>query len=164
MKAWLVCLNVAGWPIIQIGLSATFQRMPERWFDVHPLTYAGKRRAAREIKFYRTWFAIRSWKSALPDGGAWTAGGFPRKKIKSRDPAFLKRYAMETRRGEAAHWMMLAMSAIFFLWNPLWACVVMAAYGLLTNVPCILAQRYNRAMILSRILRDRASSSESSLL
>ena len=33
----------------------------------------------------------------------------------------------------------------FFLWNPCWADLVMVAYALAANLPCILAQRYNRS-------------------
>jgi glycosyl-4,4'-diaponeurosporenoate acyltransferase len=43
---------------------------------------------------------------------------------------------------------------LFFLWNPPWACLVMTTYALAANLPCILAQRYNRIAV-NRALRSR---------
>ncbi|MBK8650664.1 MAG: hypothetical protein IPN23_02960 [Elusimicrobia bacterium] len=51
---------------------------------------------------------------------------------------------------ELAHW--LAMTAApFFLWNRPWVGGLMAAYALAGNLPCVIAQRYNRAR-LARLL------------
>lgn len=38
----------------------------------------------------------------------------------------------------------LAFVPLFFLWNPWWADLVIVAYAIAANVPCIVAQRYNR--------------------
>jgi glycosyl-4,4'-diaponeurosporenoate acyltransferase len=103
--------------------------------------------------FYRDWLAIRKWKSLLPDGAPWL-GDSAKKKVSGRDRSHLARFLLETRRAELAHWCMLGCLPLFFLWNPPWACMVMTAYALAANLPCILAQRYNR-MILQRALRNR---------
>ena len=39
-----------------------------------------------------------------------------------------------------------------------WACLVMTAYAVAANLPCILAQRYNR-IALDRVLRTRRHAS-----
>ena len=44
---------------------------------------------------------------------------------------------------------MLACLPLFFLWNPPWACAVMAFYAIAANMPCIAVQRYNR-LVLAR--------------
>ena len=41
--------------------------------------------------------------------------------------------------------LMLVCTAVFFLWNPWWGDLIIVAYALAANLPCILAQRYNRA-------------------
>jgi len=49
---------------------------------------------------------------------------------------------------------MLGCLPIFSIWNPLWAGWVMVIYAIAANLPCILAQCYNRS-IVRRIARSR---------
>ena len=77
-----------------------------------------------------------------------------RRKSAAAIHAYLAQFLLETRRAEWAHWCMLGCLPIFFLWNPPWACLVMTAYALAANLPCILAQRYNR-IVLDRVVRTR---------
>jgi glycosyl-4,4'-diaponeurosporenoate acyltransferase len=100
---------------------------------------------------YTKFFAIKKWKSKLPDAAAWFAGGFPKKKILHRDPKYLKEFVVETCRGEGAHWATMLCCPIFFIWNPAWASTVMFIYALAANLPCILTQRYNR-IVLQRLI------------
>jgi glycosyl-4,4'-diaponeurosporenoate acyltransferase len=58
---------------------------------------------------------------------------------------------METYRGEWSHWLTLALTPIFFLWNPILPDAILVFYALATNLPCIFVQRYNR-VVLQRIL------------
>ena len=92
----------------------------------------------------------------LPDGAPWL-GGFSKKKLNARDPGCLAQFLVETRRAEIAHWCMLACFPIFFLWNPPWACGVMCAYAVAANLPCIVAQRFNR-MAITRLVSNRSES------
>ena len=39
----------------------------------------------------------------------------------------------------------------FFLWNPWWGDLIIVAYAVAANLPCIFAQRYNRSR-LTRLL------------
>ncbi len=135
---WIVALNCAGWPLIQLGLAWLFTRMPERWFARQP------RALPIEPWIYRHVFQVRRWKDRLPDAAGWFGGGFAKRSLTSRDPDYLRRFISETWRGELCHWSALAFVPLFFLWNPPWADAVILAYALAANLPCILAQRYNR--------------------
>jgi len=44
---------------------------------------------------------------------------------------------------------------IFFLWNPWWADLIIVIYAVAANVPCILAQRYNRLRFHRLLARKR---------
>ena len=55
----------------------------------------------------------------------------------------LERFVVETRRAEATHWLVLAAGPFFVLWNPWGLALVMVAYAVVANVPCLLIQRYN---------------------
>lgn len=104
-------------------------------------------------RFYERWLRIKRWKDRLPEAGALFRGGFSKRHVGATDPAYLERFAAETRRAELTHWLILAASPWFFLWNPWWLGLAMLGYGILANVPCLAIQRYNRARLLRMIPR-----------
>jgi glycosyl-4,4'-diaponeurosporenoate acyltransferase len=149
--AWVILLNIAGWPVIQILLAWAFTRLPAGWF--HP---PERQPSLRSQRFYERVLGIKTWKDQLPDAARWFGGGFEKGALADTSPDYLRRFARETWRGELCHWVALAFAPLFFLWNPWWADLIMIAYALAANLPCIFAQRYNR-MRLSRLLaRDEA--------
>jgi len=148
--AWVIGLNLAGWPVIQLGLAWAFTRMPPAWFN------PGRARAwEQDGRFYERALGIKCWKDWLPDGARWFAGGFAKGQLADANADYLRRFIRETWRGELCHWFALGLAPVFFLWNPWWGDLIMAGYGLLANLPCIFAQRYNRAR-LQRLLARRA--------
>lgn len=146
---WIVVLNLAGWPVIQLGLAWLFTQFPVAWFNPRRT-----RAAEHEERFYERCLGIKRWKDRLPDAARWFGGGFAKGSLAGRDADYLGRFIRETWRGELCHWCALGCAPVFFLWNPLWADLVMTTYALLANLPCILAQRYNRAR-LHRLLTKR---------
>jgi len=144
--AWVIVLNIAGWPLLQLGLAWTFTQMPVAWFNA-PASGSWERGG----RFYESVFAIKAWKDRLPDAARWFDAGFPKGTLAAIAPDYLRRFIAETWRGELCHWAALACTPLFFLWNPCWADLLMIAYALAANLPCILAQRYNR-LRLRRLL------------
>jgi glycosyl-4,4'-diaponeurosporenoate acyltransferase len=148
MTALVWAANVLGWPVIHVAIGFAALRISPQVFE-RDTWLTAPRHWERDGNVYRDWFAIRKWKSLLPDGAPWL-GGFAKKKLLSREPTCIEQFLIEIRRAEIAHWCMLACLPVFFLWNPPWARCVMTAYALAASLPCILAQRYNR-FILRRI-------------
>ena len=146
---WIVILNVALWPLIQIALAWGFLRMPADWFSP-PASFESAR-------FYERFLGIKHWKDRLPDGAAWFGGGFAKARLPSADPDYLRRFIAETWRGELCHRCAFLFVPVFFLWNPWWGNLVMICYALAANGPCILAQRYNRIRIRRLLHRHQAS-------
>lgn len=152
MSAMVWIANLLGWPFIHVGIGFVVLRLPSSLFARD--TWITVQRAwERDGRFYSEWFAIRRWKRLLPDCTPWL-GGSAKTMGNSRDPFCFAQFVLETRRAEVAHWAMLCCVPVFFLWNPPWACGVMMAYALAANLPCILAQRYNRIAV-SRAIRKR---------
>jgi glycosyl-4,4'-diaponeurosporenoate acyltransferase len=147
--SWIVILNVALWPLIQIALAWGFIRMPAEWFRPPE--------PAEGTAFYEKWLGIKRWKDRLPDGGRWFGGGFAKSNMGSSDPDYLRRFVVETWRGELCHWCAFLFVPVFFLWNPWWGNLVMVGYAIAANGPCILAQRYNRIR-MTRLLRKHQAS------
>ena len=144
--AWIIALNLAGWPVIQFVLAWAFTRMPVTWFNP-PASGAWEQGG----RFYERLFGIKTWKHRLPDAARLFGGGFAKGALVTIDPDYLRRFIRETWRGELCHWFALLCAPVFFLWNPWWADLVMVGYALGANLPCILAQRYNR-LRLRRLL------------
>lgn len=147
MRIAVWAANLLGWPILQIAIARFALSLPLESFAGDRPLYS-IRSWERSGRFYNI-FAIRRWKTLLPDAGPWF-GGFSKKRIAGRDEAYLQAFILETRRAEFAHWCMLCCFPVFFLWNPVWACLVMVAYALAANLPFIVVQRYNR-LLLTRI-------------
>jgi len=150
--AWIVVLNVIGWIVIQMGLAWAFTKMPVRWFN--PAKAFGFESGGR---FYERVFAIKKWKDKLPDAAQWFGGGFAKANLSSANPEYVRRFIRETWRGELCHWFAIVCAPLFFLWNPWWGDVVIVMYAVLANLPCILAQRYNRARLQRLLERSRVS-------
>jgi len=157
MTALIWTANLLGWPLIHLAVASIALRLPADLF-AHDSWITAPRRWEREGRLYRDWLVIRRWKSLLPDGAPWL-GGFAKRRINARDASYLEQFLLETRRAELAHWCMLLCLPLFFLWNPPWACLVMTVYALAANLPCILAQRYNR-IALYRVVRTRLRAAE----
>lgn len=146
---WIVGLNVVGWPVIQLGLAWLFIRLPLAWFEP-PQPHAWERGG----RFYERVFAIKRWKDRLPDGARWIGGGFAKGTLAGTRPDYLRRFIRETWRGELCHWTAIAFTPVFFLWNPWWGDAVIVAYAIGANLPCILAQRYNRLRLRRLLARS----------
>ncbi|MBI2706460.1 MAG: glycosyl-4,4'-diaponeurosporenoate acyltransferase [Actinobacteria bacterium] len=107
----------------------------------------------REGRIYER-LRVRSWKDSLPDGGQ-VFGSQSKRQLPDAPDRDLSGFAIETRRAEVVHWLLVAVAPIFVLWNPPGLFVAMVAFAVVANVPCIVIQRYNRARI-DRIQRRRS--------
>ncbi len=152
MNAVGYAANFLGWPVVQMTIASLITRIPQKFFKKDTWLTAHQF-WEKNGEPYNTWFSVRRWKHRLPDGASWL-GGFPKKKILSHDTDYLVSFVCETRRAEIAHWCMLGCFPIFFIWNPPWAWLVMIAYAVAANSPCIIVQRYNRAVLL-HVLKHR---------
>jgi glycosyl-4,4'-diaponeurosporenoate acyltransferase len=152
MTALIWIANLLGWPLIHLTIAALALQLPSHFF-ARDTWLTAPRSWELDGRFYQNRLAIRRWKPLLPDGAPWL-GGFAKKGLRAHDSHHLAQFQIETRRAELAHWCMLSCLPVFFLWNPPWACLVMTVYAVAANLPCILAQRYNR-IALNRVLQPR---------
>lgn len=145
-----VLVNVLGWLVVHLAVAWAVTQLDPRRFD--PRAWLFRERAGeRGGQLYQRLFRIEAWKRLLPDGARLFRRGFRKKRLGSRRPEYLARFRVETCRSELAHWVVVAFAPLFFLWNSAGIGVLMVAYALLANLPCILTQRYNRCR-LNRVL------------
>lgn len=131
--AWFLCIFLPG---------TLVQRLSILRFTERGLLFRIRRWEASGA-VYR-FLGVRYWKELLPDGAGVFREGFRKRHLNEHDEFFLKRFILETCRAEAVHWIILAETPLFFLWNPLPVAYFMIPFSLIINIPCIIVQRYNR--------------------
>jgi glycosyl-4,4'-diaponeurosporenoate acyltransferase len=146
-----ILIDFAAWFVIHMGTGILPMNLPDRLFEHDSYLYRS-RDWERSGEIWQTLLRVRAWKDRLPDGAALFKKGFPKKKLRGKDPAFLATFIRETRRAELTHWIAMPPALLFFLWNPPPVGWIMIVYALVVNTPCIIAQRYNRTR-LQRVLK-----------
>jgi glycosyl-4,4'-diaponeurosporenoate acyltransferase len=144
---YIAVLNIISWPFIMVSVSYLILKVDWKKFNPESSLFK-KRMFERDGRLYEKMFFVKKWKGLLPDGAAWFKGGFQKKNLKSREPEYLKRFAHESCRGEMSHLISLCFIPVFYIYNPLWAAIIMSICGLLANFPCIIVQRFNRIQLL----------------
>lgn len=139
---WAVIIYCVIWLLIHVIVSYVVDRIPSVSFDPKSWLYRG-RSFERNGELYEAAFRIRYWKHLLPDGAA-LCGRFRKKTLEKSDSVYIKKFIQETCRAEMMHWILLAMAGVFFIWNDWWIGLIMVLYALIVNMPCIIAQRFNR--------------------
>jgi glycosyl-4,4'-diaponeurosporenoate acyltransferase len=139
----LVIVNILAWLAIHLGVAYAFTQAAESRFSPRHWLFRLRRWEDRG-QIYSRLLAIHKWKRHLPDGASLFKRGFRKKRLLSKEPAYLRRFRLETCRAEAAHWLMMAFGPLFFIWNPPAAALFNVAYAVLLNLPIIMVQRYNR--------------------
>jgi glycosyl-4,4'-diaponeurosporenoate acyltransferase len=110
-------------------------------------------------QFYRRFLFIDRWKRFMPEAGDFFPGGFSKKRLLHRDPEYLKRFYIETRRGEFTHWLSMMPAPLFFLWNSWPVGLCMIGYALAFNLPFIAINRFNRARLTRGVMRGSSQPS-----
>ncbi|MGL4337997.1 MAG: hypothetical protein ACRCST_13970 [Turicibacter sp.] len=116
----------------------------ERFFTLMPIEKNGA--------IYENIFKIKKWKKYLPDGGKYMKGGFSKKQLESNQLKYIKKFLIESYRAELSHWMIIVHASIFLCWTDKTVFLIMLAYALTENIPCIIVQRYNRPR-LQRLIK-----------
>jgi len=142
-----ILMFFAIWGIVPLLLAFLCLRLPDKLFEPsrflwrsHPFEQDGR--------IYERVFHIRSWKHLLPDGGGvWKKHNYKKKTLSDYSEENLHRFLIEASRGELIHWLGILPFWVFGLFAPPFVIWIMLAYALIVNLPCIIAQRYNRPRI-----------------
>jgi glycosyl-4,4'-diaponeurosporenoate acyltransferase len=119
----------------------------DKWFKESSFILK-TRKWENDGKFYKTVFKINKWKPLLPDGAKLYKNGFQKRNVKNFEPEYFSQFIAETGRAEITHWLQIIPFWVFGLWSPSFVILPMLFYALLVNLPCIIAQRYNRPRLI----------------
>ncbi len=143
----MILLFFAIWGIVPLLLAYLCLKIPDRFFEPSCFLWRAHR-FERSGRVYETVFHIRRWKHLLPDGGGvWKKHSYKKKNLTDYSEANLHRFLIETSRGELVHWLGILPFWVFGLFAPPEVIWIMLLYALIVNVPCIIAQRYNRPRV-----------------
>jgi glycosyl-4,4'-diaponeurosporenoate acyltransferase len=150
--AWWVLWCSGVWFGIGLATGVVANRIPLRRLERD--TWITRLRGFEsDGRLYERRLRIRRWKDLLPEAGDMFRGGFSKRRLRSRDDQHLLRFVAETRRAEYVHWGNAMAGVLFLAFLPLWAGLVMVAFGLVAHLPFVVIQRYNRARLLRALHR-----------
>jgi glycosyl-4,4'-diaponeurosporenoate acyltransferase len=138
-----ILIDFIVWLLIHVFVSVSITKVRPDSFNPDSWLYK-ERRWENHGTFYITFFKVKQWKELLPDGAAVSKSGFRKKRLGNNDAAYIRRFILETCRAELTHWVIFVFSITFFIWNDWWIGLIMIAYAIIVNLPCVITQRYNR--------------------
>lgn len=144
-KSLILCIAI--WAFLPMGFSFLCQKLPSRFFNYKNALFRTKS-FEKKGGIYKSIFKIHLWKVYLPDGAGVTKSGYTKKHLTDFSNTNLALFLEESCRAELGHLLGITPFWIFGFFLPPVAIPIMLIYALIVNVPCILAQRYNRPRIL----------------
>ncbi len=151
---WTIYLCFLVWPVLQVSAVLICLHLPDRFFSPDSFLYRAHG-FEKNGRIYDRIFHVSRWKHLLPDGGTvWKKREFKKKKLESFSEENLTQFLIESTRGEAIHWLAIFPFWLFWFFTPPMVPWIMLAYALLINMPCIIAQRYNRPRV-QRLLKRK---------
>jgi glycosyl-4,4'-diaponeurosporenoate acyltransferase len=147
-----IAVDVMAWGVFHAGTGYAAHRLDEGRLSRDGWLLR-PRRFETAGRWYRRRLRINTWKDKVPEAGDLFAGGVSKRHLPAFDVEGLQLFVRETRRAELAHWWAMTAGLLFVLWNPPLAAGLLVGYGVLSNLPFIAIQRYNRFRTQSLIER-----------
>ena len=139
------------WPILQLSLSYVCKLFDDKHFHYSYFIYR-THSWENNGEIYNKIFKIRKWKKFLPDGGA-IMKGYKKKHLDNMSRENLEKFLVESCRAELQHWISIFPFWIFGFFAPARVMIYMLIYAVAVNLPCIIAQRYNRPRIVKLLVK-----------
>ncbi len=152
LKTIILCFVM--WFIIEVTIGFICTKIPEKYFSINKFyfkTYHWEKKG----RIYDDIFKVKKWKKHLIDGAALFKNGYRKKHITDMSTENLEKFIIESCRAELVHVLCILPFFVFGFFTAFPIVLYMLIYALIINVPCILAQRYNRPRIY-KILRRKS--------
>lgn len=146
-KSYLLLSFFIIWPILQITMNLICNKINQKYFEKDFLI-PKTRKWEENGNVYRQVLKINKWKRFLPDGANVYKKGFQKKHVNNYSSEYFSQFIKETRKAEFSHWLQIIPFWIFMFWSPPFIVFIMFLYAIIVNLPCIIAQRYNRPRLI----------------
>lgn len=121
--------------LIALAIKDAWYTKDHRMFRLRKFEHNGE--------FYDRFFKISRWKKYLPDGGT-----YKKKHLKDFSPVGLEKFIVESKRAELSHVLGFIPFIGIIIFTPWYIWPILFVYALMVNLPCWMAQRYNRPRII----------------
>ncbi len=148
------------WSAIQVTVPFLCLRVKDKWLSSSSFLFKTYE-CERDGGFYNKVFRVKKWKHLLPDGGALIKSGFKKRSLDATSKDNLHKFNVESCRAELVHWILILPFWVVGFIGPPIVIPCMLVYALAANLPCIIAQRYNRPRIAK--LLDKMQAREEKL-
>lgn len=140
---------------ILISLAMTFicEKVPVRVYHYKKWLFR-ERRWEHGGLLYEQLFRVKKWKSKLPDISDFMKWRFNKKHLAESSTDYLSVFLTESCKSEFTHWMIIASTVLFNLWNNFSAVLLMFIIACILNLPYIIIQRYNRPRLIRLMRRN----------
>ncbi len=150
-----LALCIILWPVIQAAISILCLLIKDKHLSNSSFIFKTHSwEAGGEI--YNRFFKIRKWKKFLPDGAAVLKSGYKKKHLNNSSIENLEKFVIESCRAELQHWLSILPFWIFGLFAPTYILKYMLIYALIVNLPCAIAQRYNRPRVVNLLKKMKS--------
>jgi len=143
---WTAALCLGGWLLFQLAAALLCRKLPRGWLSPDRWLFR-ERGWEKGGRVYKRWFLVHRWKRLLPDIAAALRGGYRKNRLTDFSHGNLDGYLMESCRAELAHILAILTFWLFGFVAPPGAVAWMLLLQLAANLPCVIAQRYNRPRI-----------------
>lgn len=140
----ILCFTL--WPLLQILAMYISYKLPSKFFNPNKYIFQSFK-FEQNGKIYKTIFKVQKWKKYLPDGAAVRKAGYRKKHIADFTNVNLEIFLQESCRAEFGHILAIFPFFVFGLFLPLPGLLFMFLYAFIVNLPCIIAQRFNRPRV-----------------
>lgn len=142
----IIVINVLLILLWNIFIFLICKNIKTSFFDPQKYTYKEKV-FERGGKFYSEKLKIKIWKDFLPQ--YISKNGFSKKNFQNKNLVYIDRFILETCRAEWNHRMCMLIALPGLIFNTFKTGIFLTALILLTNLPFVFIQRYNRFRLLA---------------
>ena len=139
---YLLIAITLGCLVFQLSGALIALAVPDAWYAKDHRMFR-LRKFEENGTFYDRVFRISRWKKYLPDGGT-----YKKKHLQDFSPVGLEKFIIESKRAELSHILGFIPFLCFILFTPWYTWPILFVYALLVNLPCWMAQRYNRPRVM----------------
>ncbi|MBF0748856.1 glycosyl-4,4'-diaponeurosporenoate acyltransferase [Mammaliicoccus lentus] len=142
MKRLILSISVY-WFVVQMIISTLGNLIDKRYFEKYHFLFKSWP-IESEGRLWEKLFKVKSWKKLLPDGHKMNHAIKSKKTIeKLESEQYINDFILETRRAEFIH-LLSMLPALVFLKSSRKVKLINIVYAIVSNVPIIIVQRYNR--------------------
>lgn len=153
-EVWIFILCFVLWFVFQVSAALICRKIPNRWYSSNYFLFK-ERRWEKGGKTYSKVFKVNKWKKFLPDGAAVVKDGYRKKNLTDYSQENLELFLVESCRAELTHLLAIIPFWVFGLFAPIEIVFYMLIYALIINMPCVIAQRFNRPRIYKLLERKK---------